>query len=371
MKKQLRRQFIKSCIYITTTGLSSAFFLLCAGSKQRERSKSRSNVPVHQNNERLKVEGTSKINPGFEPAYLKLHRSGELKERGEELWNIMESCKLCPRKCGVNKLAGNKGFCQASSQLEISAYQPHFGEEKPLVGKGGSGTIFLTNCGLRCVFCINWEISQGGQGYPRSIEEMAEMMLHLQRIGCHNINVVTPTHYSPHIVLAVDIAAGRGLRLPLVYNTCGWERLEILKKLDGIIDIYLPDFKYSDPEMAAKYSSDAETYPEITKKALLEMFRQVGVAKPAKDGLMYHGLMIRHLVMPNKVSGTREVIEWIAENLPKDTYLNIMSQYRPMYKAFEYPEISRRISRQEYNEAINWAKKAGLTNLDTQDYSFF
>ena len=267
-----------------------------------------------------------------------------------------------------NKLEGEKGFCQASSQLEISAHNPHFGEEKPLVGKGGSGTIFLTNCSLRCVFCINWEISQGGQGSPRSIEDMSEMMMHLQKIGCHNINVVTPTHYSPHIVLGVDIAAGKGLRLPLVYNTCGWERLEILKKLDGIVDIYLPDFKYSDGKMAAKYSSAAETYPEITKAALLEMHRQVGVAKPAKDGLMYRGLMIRHLVMPNRVGGTKKVIEWIAQNLPKDTYLNIMSQYRPMYKAFDYQQIARGITRKEYAEAVEWAKKAGLTNLDIQGY---
>jgi putative pyruvate formate lyase activating enzyme len=282
----------------------------------------------------------------------------------------MKSCKLCPRECGINRLEGEKGFCGASSQLEIAAYHPHFGEERPLVGKGGSGTIFFTNCGLRYVFCINWKISQGGEGRSRTIEDMAEMMLHLQKIGCHNINLVTPTHYSPHIVLATDIAAGKGLRLPLVYNTCGWERLEIIKRLDGIIDIYLPDFKYSDGKMAAKYSSGSDTYPEITKAALLEMHRQVGVAKPAQDGLMYRGLMIRHLVMPNRVSGTKKVIEWIAENLPKDTYFNLMSQYRPMYKAFEYPEISRRITRKEYNDALKWAKEAGLTNLDIQEYRF-
>jgi len=348
--KQSRRQFVKSCFYSVISGFSAAFISLCTGCK--------------------KTAGTAKTTVDFEPAYLKLHRSGELKETGQELWNLMESCKLCPRICGVNKLAGDKGFCQASSQLEISAYHPHFGEERPLVGRGGSGAIFFTNCGLRCVFCINWEISQAGQGFPQTIEYMAEMMLHLQKIGCHNINVVTPTHYSPHIVLAVDIAAGRGLRLPLVYNTCGWERIEILKKLDGIVDIYLPDFKYSDGKMAAKYSSDAETYPEITKAALLEMHRQVGVAKPAKDGLMYRGLMIRHLVMPNRVSGTKKVIEWIAQNLPKDTYLHIMSQYTPMYKASEYPEISRRITLREYEEAVEWAKQASLTNLDIQRRPF-
>lgn len=304
----------------------------------------------------------------FEPGYIKLHKSGELKRRGEKLWQMMEKCELCPRMCWVNKLKGERGFCGANSQLEISSFHPHFGEERPLVGGGGSGTIFLTHCSLRCVFCINWEISQGGEGNPRSIEGFANMMLSLQKIGCPNINFVTPTHYSPHILLAVDIAASRGLKVPLVYNTCGWERVEILKVLDGIVDIYLPDFKYSDGQMASKYSSGAMAYPEITKSALLEMNRQVGTAKPAGEGIMRRGLMIRHLVMPNNVSGTRQVIEWIADNLPKDTYLNLMSQYTPMYKATDYPEISRRITREEYSAAISYAKAAGLTNLEIQGY---
>ncbi len=306
----------------------------------------------------------------FEPGYLKLHRSGELKNRAEKLWSMMESCELCPRMCGVNKLKGEKGFCQADSQLEISSYNPHFGEEKPLVGRGGSGTVFLSNCSLRCVFCINWHISQGGEGSPVTIDDFANMMLALQKMGCPNINFVTPTHYSPHILLAVDKAASKGLKVPLVYNTCGWERVEILKYLDGLIDIYLPDFKFSDGEMASKYSSGAETYPDVTKKALLEMHRQVGVAKPANNGLMYRGLMIRHLVMPNNVSGTRKIIDWIANNLPKDTYLNIMSQYSPAYKALNYPEISRRITREEYADAVTYAKASGLTNLEIQGFRF-
>ena len=368
MKEQSRRQFVKSCLYLTISGLGCAFVPLCPGCKREEKSTSLSGILGHEKKERHIVERTEKIDPDFEPAYLTLYRSGELKKRGEELWNMMKSCELCPRKCGTNRLDGDEGFCQASSQLEISSYHPHFGEEDSLVGKGGSGTIFFTNCGLRCVFCINWEISQGGRGKSASIEDMAQMMLKLQEMGCHNINLVTPTHYSPHIVLAVNMAAGKGLRLPLVYNTCGWERLEIVKKLDGIVDIYLPDFKYSSGKMAAKYSSDSETYPEITKAALLEMHRQVGIAKPASDGLMYRGLMIRHLVMPNRVGGTKEVIEWIAENLPKDTYFNIMSQYTPTYKAFEYSEISRRITWREYAEAMRWAKEAGLTNLDIQGW---
>jgi putative pyruvate formate lyase activating enzyme len=297
---------------------------------------------------------------------VKLHETGELKARGERLWRIMEKCELCPRTCHVDRLAGQEGFCHASSTLEISSYHPHHGEERPLSGRGGSGTVFFTNCGLRCVFCINWEISIGGEGTERSIDDLARMMLKLQEIGCHNINVVTPTHYSAHIVLALDRAAGKGLRLPLVYNTCGWERVEILEVLDGIVDIYLPDFKYADGAMAAQYSSGARGYPEHTKAALIEMNRQVGVARPAADGVMYRGLMIRHLVMPNRVSGSKRVFEWIAANLPKDTYLNIMSQYRPMHKAHEYPDIARRLTRGEYRDAVRWAREAGLTNLDIQ-----
>ena len=358
--------------------------------KKEETSPSQPDTHGRQNKTPPLSEGIATIDPtSFEPAYLRLHRSGELKRRGEELWKLMRPCKLCQRTCGVDRLDGKAGFCQATSQLEISSWQRHFGEEKPLVGKGGSGTIFFTHCGLRCVFCINHEISLEGKGIPISIEDLAQIMLMLQRWGCHNINVVTPTHYSPHIVLSLDIAAAKGLRLPLVYNTCGWERLEILEKLDGIVDIYLPDFKYASGDMAVKYStcvppdikyahsevgkrySPTEAYPELTKMALLEMHRQVGVGKPASDGLTYRGLMIRHLVMPSSVSGTKEVIGWIARNLPKDTYLNIMSQYTPMYKAHEYPEIARRITREEYSEAIQAAKEAGLTNVEIQGYRSF
>lgn len=306
----------------------------------------------------------------FEPSYLRLHRSGELKRRGEKLWAMMESCELCPRMCKVNKLKGEKGFCQADSTLEISSAHPHFGEERPLVGKGGSGTIFLSNCSLRCVFCINYSISQEGEGTRRTIDHFAGMMLSLQKMGCPNINVVTPTHYSPHILLALDKAVSGGLKVPLVYNTCGWERTEVLKMLDGIVDIYLPDFKYFNGQKAARYSSGASEYPEVTKQALLEMHRQVGVAKPVAGGLMQRGLMIRHLVMPNKASDSEKIIDWIADNLPTDTYLNIMSQYSPTYKAFDYPEISRRITREEYSSVVNHAKAAGLTNLEIQGYRF-
>jgi len=371
MKALSKRRFIQSCCFLIASCLSSAYILLFSACRKKGKTTITSGSSNDVEKNRLMMAKTAKIKPDFEPAYLKLHRSGELKKRGETLWNVMKSCKLCPRQCGANRLAGEKGFCQASSQLEVSSCNAHFGEEAPLVGSGGSGTIFFTNCSLRCVFCINWQISQGGEGTPKSIDDLANMMLYLQRKGCHNINVVTPSHYSPHILLAIDLAADRGLRLPIVYNTCGWERLEILKKLDGVIDIYLPDFKYSDNAMAAKYSSDADTYPDMAKASLLEMHRQVGVAKPAKDGIMYRGLMIRHLVMPNRVGGTKGVVEWIAGNLSKDTYVNIMSQYTPVFKASNYPAISRRITRQEYAESVKWARDAGLNNLEIQGFRFF
>ncbi len=196
------------------------------------------------------------------------------------------------------------------------------------------------------------------------------MMLRLQRAGCHNINLVTPTHYSPHILKAIDVAAERGLRVPIVYNTSGWERLEVLELLDGVVDIYLPDFKYWDGALSAKYSAGAGSYPAVTGKAILEMHRQVGVAKPAKDGIMRRGLMVRHLVMPNNTGGSEKVMEWIAGNLPKDTYVNIMQQYNPVYKAYDYPELSRRITKSEYQRVVEKAEEMGLTNLDIQGYGW-
>ncbi|MCK5015423.1 MAG: radical SAM protein, partial [Candidatus Omnitrophica bacterium] len=351
MKKWTRRDFIKRG-FLAALGTGAAVSLSRLGLR----------VDAEENH-------TPQAGSDFIPSYLKLHKQGELKKRGEQLWAMMDRCRLCPRECGTNRFK-DKGFCHSTDQLQIASHHPHFGEERPLVGRGGSGTIFLSNCSLRCVFCINWKISQGGHGKFAAIDDMAKMMLALQKRGCHNINVVTPTHYSAHILLALDRAAAKGLRLPLVYNTCGWERIEVLKKLDGIVDIYLPDFKYADSAMAAKYSSEAAKYPEVTKRSLLEMHRQVGVARPAADGLMYRGLMLRHLVMPNNVGGTKKILEWIGTNLPKDTYVNLMSQYTPMYKAHNYPNISRSITKSEYNDAVRWAKEAGLTNVDYQWRAF-
>jgi putative pyruvate formate lyase activating enzyme len=358
MDRQTRRQFLRHAAGLATGGLTAGLAAACDGCGGQPKA---SPTPHGE-----AASGEQLGEQPWEPAYMKLHRSGELARRSDELWKIMESCELCPRRCGVNRLEGEEGFCGASSKLEIASHHPHWGEEESLVGDGGSGTIFMTNCNLRCVFCINWQISQGGQGSERSLSEMAEMMLDLDAQGCLNINTVTPTHYSPHIVKALALAAERGLRLPLVYNTCGWERVEILKLLDGVVDIYLPDFKYIDSEMAELYSSGADTYPELTQKALIEMNRQVGVARPARDGRMYRGLMIRHLVMPNNVGGSADVMRWIAANLPKDTYVNIMSQYRPMYKADKFEKIARRITDEEYETVISAARRAGLTNLDIQ-----
>ncbi|MEN8203528.1 MAG: radical SAM protein [Bacteroidota bacterium] len=300
----------------------------------------------------------------YRPGYITLHRTGELRKRGEALWEIMRECRLCPRECGVNRLEGETGFCKATSKLRVASFHAHFGEERPLVGVGGSGTIFLSHCNLGCVFCQNWDISHKGAGSEVEISELAGLMLHLQEAGCHNINVVTPTHFSPHIVMALDLAAAKGLRLPLVYNTCGWERSEILEILDGIVDIYLADFKYMDAEMASTYSSDASDYPAITQAALIEMNRQVGPAHPEHNGVMYRGLMIRHLVMPSNVSGSLDAMKWIADHLPIETYVNIMIQYRPAFRAHLYPEIDRSVTLEEYTRVVDEARKCGLSNLD-------
>ncbi|MGC9043962.1 MAG: radical SAM protein [Myxococcota bacterium] len=303
----------------------------------------------------------------FEAAYIGLHKRGELRKRADYLLDSLKECRLCPRECGVDRRNGEYGICRAPYDVYISASHPHFGEEAPLVGRSGSGTIFFTHCSLRCVFCINYEISHLGEGYKVSFEELARAMLILQKEkGCNNINLVTPSHYMPHILKAIDIAASRGLSVPIVYNTCGWEKVEILKYLDGVVDIYLPDFKYYDSNMSAKFSAGASNYPEITKEALIEMNRQVGVLKTSYGGIAIRGLMIRHLVMPNNVSGSKKVIRWIGKNLPKETYINIMSQYTPVFKAKDYKEIARRITREEYYEVVEEAKRCGLTNLEIQ-----
>jgi len=305
----------------------------------------------------------------WQPAYDRLEKQGELAQKVEQAYSMFKDCHLCPRECGVNRFNGEIGFCQGPAKVVVFSAQPHFGEEISLVGQNGSGTIFFSNCNLRCVFCQNWPIAHEGRGKEIEDEDLADMMMYLQRIGCHNINLVTPTHVMPNILNATRIALKKGLHLPLVYNTSGYERFDIVKLLDGIVDIYLPDIKYLDADQAAKYSSEAADYPQITKKAIIEMNRQVGEHQMDMRGIALHGLMIRHLVMPNRVAGTEKFVKWVAENLPKSTYVNIMPQYQVDYKAFDYPEIARGITVEEFLEAMDWAEQYGLSNLDPKSVS--
>ncbi len=303
--------------------------------------------------------------PAGWPGYARLEEEGKLQERVERAYAELENCRLCPRLCGVNRRAGEKGFCESTALARVNSHSAHFGEELPLVGRNGSGTIFFSNCNLRCVFCQNYPIAHFGRGRDVSDEDLASMMLALQRRGCHNINLVTPTHLLPNILGAVRIAHSRGLKLPLCYNTGGYDSLEMIRLLDGIVDIYLPDMKFMDPEKAARYAvAGPLDYPETAMAAIEEMHRQVGVLETDGRGVARRGLMIRHLVMPNRVSGAREFVRWVAEKLSKDTYVNIMAQYRVEYRAFEYPKIARAITPAEFVEAIDWAEEAGLTNLD-------
>lgn len=276
----------------------------------------------------------------------------------ERLQELLEPCRLCPRECGALRISGERGECGAGKEAEISSFGPHYGEERPLVGRGGSGTIFFAFCSLRCVFCQNFEISWGLVKETATAAELAEIMLGLQRRGCENINLVTPTHYLPQIVEALAIAAGKGLQLPLVYNCSGYERIEALRLLDGVVDIYMPDFKYSDEKMAQKYSQ-VSGYPRIAREALQEMHRQVGDLMLDEPGVALRGLLIRHLVMPGGAAGTAAVMEFIARQISPHSRINIMEQYRPAHLADRYPAINRRITRGEYLEALAAARECG------------
>ncbi|MBT9137985.1 MAG: hypothetical protein DDT31_00529 [Syntrophomonadaceae bacterium] len=291
--------------------------------------------------------------------YRELYRSGELDKRIEKFYKILESCSLCPRKCRVNRLNDENGYCRTGKLPVVSSFGPHFGEEPPLVGHFGSGTIFFTNCNLSCQFCQNCEISQLGVGREISIEELADKMLTLQKNKCHNINFVTPTHLISQIISALRIAVARGLTLPLVYNCGGYESVETLYLLDGIIDIYMPDAKYGVEKEGRKYSN-APDYPQIMKEALKEMYRQVGNLKVDENGIAQRGLLIRHLILPHNLAGTADVIRFIAEDISKDTYVNIMDQYHPCYKAFNFSLLSRRTTREEYVAALDIATSLGL-----------
>ncbi len=298
-----------------------------------------------------------------EPAYLELYRRGELQEKARILKEKLSSCDLCPHECGVNRLKGEKGFCRVSDRPVVSSYGPHFGEEQPLVGYGGSGTIFFTFCNMACVYCQNWEISHLGEGEEVSSEELARMMLALQARGCHNINFVTPTHQVAFIVEALVMAVEKGLRLPLVYNCGGYEKVETLKILEGVIDIYMPDFKYWDEKIALKLSK-VPRYPQVARAAIKEMHRQVGDLVLDDEFIARRGLLIRHLVLPGGLAGTKEILKWIAEEISPNTYVNIMDQYYPCGDAWKYPPLDRRLTKEEYEEALRWAQEVGLTRLD-------
>ena len=295
-----------------------------------------------------------------EPSYLRLYESGELEVRIEKLYKILESCELCPRRCRVNRLKGEKGVCRSGKELVISSYHPHFGEEDPLVGLRGSGTIFLTNCNLLCVYCQNFDISHLGYGGEVTLTRAAGMMIELQNRGCHNINFVTPTHFAPQLVKATKLAIERGLKLPLVWNCSGYENMEIIKLLDGFVDIYMPDIKYSRSEPAKKYC-DAPDYFDRCKESVREMNRQVGDLKLDKRGITYRGLLIRHLVLPNDIAGSEEVLKFIAKEISTNSYVNVMSQYRATGKAHQYKELSRYLTRKEFDRAIHIATRLGLT----------
>ena len=276
---------------------------------------------------------------------------------------MLAECRLCSRHCGVNRLIGESGMCRTTSQAMVSSYGPHFGEEAPLVGRHGSGTIFFTFCNLRCIFCQNYSISQLGEGSVVGSEELAKMMLSLQAKGCHNINLVSPTHVVPCILEALELAASGGLYLPLVYNTGGYDSVETLELLDGVVDIYMPDMKYSD-EKTAEQLSGIKGYPQVNQAAVKEMHRQVGDLQLDESGVAQRGLLVRHLVLPNRFAGTEEVVRFLAQEISTNTYLNIMAQYCPCYKAFDIPQLARPLNRQEFSEAIDLAHQQGLSRLD-------
>ena len=298
----------------------------------------------------------------MQPSYLRLP-PGILSDKAKEAEEILKRCTLCPRNCKVDRTAGEKGFCKTGDKPFISSYGAHFGEEGPLVGRSGSGTIFMGHCNLGCIFCQNYSISHLGEGIEVSFEKLADIMLSLQTEGCNNINLVTPTHQMPMILRSILIASEKGLKLPIVYNCGGYESLDAIKILEGIVDIYMPDFKYMDPATALKYSG-AEGYPDAAKAALKEMHRQAGDLLIDKRGIALRGLLVRHLVLPERLGGTAELVKFIAGEISKNTYINIMDQYHPCHKAFDNPPLDRRITPEGYREAIEEAEEAGLSRID-------
>ncbi|MDI6725376.1 MAG: hypothetical protein QMD32_00295 [Smithellaceae bacterium] len=297
------------------------------------------------------------------PAYLELHRRGELLARLQESLQTMKNCSLCPRRCQVDRTRGETGFCGTGAKARVASFHAHFGEEATLVGSRGSGTIFMGSCNLLCSFCQNYEISHLGEGVEVEPPQLAAMMLELMAAGCHNINFVTPTHVIPQLLAGLIIAVEKGLDIPLVFNTGGYDRGETLRLLEGIFDIYLPDFKFWDNAMAREYCQ-APDYRESARAAILEMHRQVGDLEIDRQGIAQRGLLIRHLIMPANVAGTAEIMDFIATEVSRETYVNLMDQYRPCGEARKDPLINRRPSREEISAALDAARRAGLSRLD-------
>jgi len=295
----------------------------------------------------------------MQPFYLEKLNVNDLNLRAEALHELFEECRICPNECMARREEGETGDCHSTDEVIISSVGPHFGEEPPLVGSLGSGTIFFTNCNLSCEFCQNYDISHLGIGEKVTIEDLARSMLKLQQRGCHNINLVTPTHFSVQIVEALILAIEKGLELPIVYNCGGYESVETLKLLEDIVDIYMPDIKYSIDENALKYSG-IKNYWEVVTKAIVEMHRQVGNLKISKLGIAQRGLLIRHLVLPNDIAGSQKVIDFVADEISTDSYLNIMDQYHPSYNAHKYDKLTRRITPSEYKEVVDYACSKGL-----------
>jgi putative pyruvate formate lyase activating enzyme len=306
--------------------------------------------------------------PRPEPGYLRPYASGELKQRIQRAHEILAHCTLCPRDCGVNRLVGEKGYCRAGAEPVVASWNAHMWEEPPISGTRGSGTIFFTHCTGRCMFCQNYPISQLGVGRPASVQRVGEMMLELQARGCHNINLVTPTHWAPQILAALPSAIEQGLRLPLVYNCSGYEAVEMLQLLDGIVDIYLPDSKYADDKVARRLSG-FRGYVEGNRAALREMYRQVGAELVLDEsGMALRGMIIRHMVLPEGLSGTRAVLEWIAHELSPSVYVSMMAQYFPAYEAVEDSVLGRKITPQEYVDALTAWDAVGLERGWRQEY---
>lgn len=288
-----------------------------------------------------------------------MEREKLTKQRADQARELLAECKLCPRRCVVNRLRGESGFCGGGKLVRISSVGPHFGEERVLVGRHGSGTIFFAGCSLKCIFCQNYQISHLNQGMEIASEDLAEEMLYLQYIGCHNINLVTPTHFVPQIIDALGVAYSKGLNLPIVYNCGGYESTDVLKLLDGLVAIYMPDLKFTEPQVGEELSQ-APDYYQMAMEAIREMYRQVGDLELDRRGIAQKGLLLRHLVLPNGLAGTEEAMRFIAQEVSVDTYVNIMDQYRPCYRGEEIPQINRRITRGEYQKALEIARGFGL-----------